>query len=145
MRSLCLESGLKIAPQRADLLAALGESYFMAGKVDKAIEVFNQLRKIDNSARSYAFLGLSYRNLGRFDEAKTLLPGGLQLDPHSASCLYNLGFIAERQGDSAEAESIFSESAPGQSETSPTLLLSWRIFASPPSAMRMPKLISGGM
>jgi len=27
-----LESGLKIAPQRADLHAALGESYFMAGK-----------------------------------------------------------------------------------------------------------------
>ena len=40
-----LESGLKIAPQRADLLAALGESYFMAGKVDKAIDVFNQLRE----------------------------------------------------------------------------------------------------
>ena len=38
-----LESGLAIAPQRADLLAALGESYFMAGKMDKAIEKFRKL------------------------------------------------------------------------------------------------------
>ena len=38
-----LESGLKIAPQRTDLLAALGECYFIAGKVDKAIEVFTKL------------------------------------------------------------------------------------------------------
>ena len=30
-----LESGLKIAPQRADLHAALGESYFMSGKTEK--------------------------------------------------------------------------------------------------------------
>ena len=33
-----LESGLKIAPQRADLHAALGESYFMSGKAEKAID-----------------------------------------------------------------------------------------------------------
>jgi tetratricopeptide (TPR) repeat protein len=36
-----LESGLKLAPRRADLHAALGESYFMAGKTEKAIEEFN--------------------------------------------------------------------------------------------------------
>ena len=35
-----LESGLQIAPRRPDLLAALGESYFMAGKIDKATDVF---------------------------------------------------------------------------------------------------------
>ena len=35
-----LESGVKIAPQRADLHAALGESYFMSGKAEKAIDEF---------------------------------------------------------------------------------------------------------
>ncbi len=64
-----LESGLQSAPRRPDLLAALGESYFMAGKTEKAIETFTKLIQVENSARSYAFLGLSYRNLGRFDEA----------------------------------------------------------------------------
>lgn len=102
-----LESGLAIAPQRADLVASLGESYFMAGKVDKAIEQFNKLVKLEGSARSYAFLGLCYRNLGRFDEAKKNFQMGLRLDPHNASCIFNLGFIAERQGDSSHAEVLF--------------------------------------
>jgi tetratricopeptide (TPR) repeat protein len=104
-----LESGIAIAPRRPDLLAALGESYFMAGKVDKAIEVFQKLIKLDPSARSYVFLGISYRHLGRFDEAKQYFQEGLKLDPHNGACLYNLGFIAERQGDSASAESLFQQ------------------------------------
>ena len=104
-----LESGLKIAPKRPDLLAALGQSYFMAGKTEKAIEEFNLLLDIEKSARSYAFLGLSYRNLGRFDEAKTYFRRGLALDSQSATCLFNLGFIAERQGDAATAERYFQD------------------------------------
>ncbi len=104
-----LESGLQIAPGRPDLLAALGESYFMAGKVDKAIEEFKKLLQVDNSARSYSFLGLSYRNLGRFDEAETYLRQGLKLDPRSITCLFNLGFIAERKGDAVSAESLLQQ------------------------------------
>src|SRR5579862_6641006 len=49
-----LESGVKLAPKRADLRAALGESYFMSGKAEKAIEVFNELVQVDPTARSYA-------------------------------------------------------------------------------------------
>jgi tetratricopeptide (TPR) repeat protein len=104
-----LESGVQIAPQRADLIAALGESYFIAGKVDKAIDQFTKLLKIENSARSYSFLGLSYRNLGRFDEAKKYFEEGIKLDPHNSLCLFNLGFIAERQGDAAAAENYFQQ------------------------------------
>jgi len=104
-----LESGLQVAPQRTDLRAALGESYFMAGKVEKAIEEFKVLLDAEHSARSYSFLGLSYRNLGRFDEAKQYFQQGLKLDPHNTSCLFNLGFIAERQGDSAGADTMFEE------------------------------------
>ncbi len=102
-----LESGLQLAPKRADLLAALGESYFMAGKVEKAIDEFKKLLELDKSPRSYAFLGLSYRNLGRFDEAKKYFQDGLKLDPNHSTCLFNLGFIAERQGDAAAAENLF--------------------------------------
>ncbi len=104
-----LESGLKIAPQRADLCAALGESYFMSGKIDKAVEEFKKLIELEPSARSYAFVALSYRNLGRFDEAKSFVLKGLKLDPHNSACLVNLGFIAEAQGDTAGAEKIFQQ------------------------------------
>ena len=104
-----LESGLKVAPQRADLHAALGESYFMSGKTEKAIDEFKKLIELDPSARSYAFMGLSYRHLGRFDEAKKYFQEGLKLDRHNSSCLFNMGFIEERQGEHAAAEQMFEE------------------------------------
>ena len=104
-----LESGLKIAPKRTDLHAALGESYFMSGKTEKAIDEFRTLIEIEPSARSYAFMGLSYRHLGRFDEARKYFEAGLKQDPHNISCLFNVGFIEERQGNYARAEQLFRE------------------------------------
>lgn len=104
-----LEGGERIAPRRADLTAALGESYFMSGKSNQAIEQFKKLVSIENSARSYSFLGLSYRNMGRFDDAKRYFESGLKLDPHNSSCLFNLGYIAERSGDSQKAERLLKE------------------------------------
>ena len=117
-----LESGLQSAPRRPDLLAALGESYFMAGKVEKAIEEFNKLIEVEGSARSYAFLGLSYRNLGRFDEAKQQFEQGLKLDPKNSLCLFNLGFIAERQGDAAAAEGYLQKAVQANPDFADALL-----------------------
>ena len=117
-----LEAGVQIAPTRADLIAALGESYFMAGKVEKAVEEFKKLLAIENSARSYAFLGLSYRNLGRFDEAKQYFQWGLKLEPQNTTCLFNLGFIAERQGDAAGAEDFFQRTLRANPEFPDALL-----------------------
>jgi tetratricopeptide (TPR) repeat protein len=111
-----LESGLQLAPQRSDIRAALGQSYFMAGKVDQAIEQFKKLIEIEHSARAYAFLGISYRDLGRFDEARQTFQQGLKVNPHDATCLFNLGMIDEEQGASASAESMFQQvllAAPG--------------------------------
>jgi tetratricopeptide (TPR) repeat protein len=104
-----LESGIAIAPQRTDLHAALGESYLMSDRIDKAIEEFKKVIEAEPSARSYAALGLSYLRLGRFDYAKQSFLEGLKLDPHNTSCIFNLGFIAERQGDAAGAEARFQE------------------------------------
>src|SRR5207248_1594140 len=83
---------------------ALGESYFMSGKTEKAIDEFKKLVEVDPSAGSYAFLGLSYRHLGRFDEARKYFEAGLKNDPHNAACLFNVGYIEERQGNYAAAE-----------------------------------------
>ena len=117
-----LESGIKLAPQRADLRAALGESLFMSGKADRAIAEFEQLIKIDPTARSYAFLGLSYRHLGRFDEAQKYFSEGVRLDPRNASCLFNLGYIAGRQGSQAKAEKYFQAALKANPDFSEALL-----------------------
>ena len=104
-----LESGLKIAPQRSDLHAALGESYFMSGKTETAIEEFKKLIELEPSARSYGFMGLSYRHLGRFDEALKYFEEGVKKDPHNTSCLFNIGYIEERRGNYARAEDMFQQ------------------------------------
>src|SRR5262249_27334694 len=104
-----LESGRKMAPKRADLRAALGESYFMSGKTEKAIEEFRALVELDPSAASYAFLGLSYRHLGRFDEARKYFQEGLKRDPRKAVVLFNMGYIDGRQGNSPSAEAFFQK------------------------------------
>ncbi|MBV9887674.1 MAG: tetratricopeptide repeat protein, partial [Acidobacteria bacterium] len=104
-----LETGIQIDPRRADLRAALGESYFMAGKDKKAIDVFKSLIELQPSASSYAFMGLSYRHLGRFDEARKYFEAGLKKDPHNASCLFNLGYIEARQGNKARAEELLQQ------------------------------------
>jgi tetratricopeptide (TPR) repeat protein len=117
-----LESGLKIDPKRADLRAALGESYFMSGKEEKAIDEFKLLVTLDPTARSYAFLGLSYRHLGRFDEAKKYFELGLKQDPHNASCLFNMGYIEERQGNHAQAEVLLQEALRSNPDLSEAML-----------------------
>ena len=117
-----LESGLKLAPQRADLHAALGESYFISGRTEKAIEEFRALIELDPSARSYAFMGIAYRQLGRFDEAKKVLQEGLRKDRRNATCLFNLGYIEERQGIQAKAEGLFQEALRANPNFSEALL-----------------------
>jgi tetratricopeptide (TPR) repeat protein len=117
-----LESGLKSAPQRADLRAALGESYFMSGKADRAIEEFKRLIALEPSARSYTFMGLSYRHLGRFDEARKYFEEGLKLEPANAACLFNIGFIEERQGNAAAAEQHFQQALRSNPDFSDALL-----------------------
>lgn len=104
-----LEKGLQVAPQRTDLRAALGESYFKADQIEKAIDEFKQVIVAQPSSRAYAYLGLSHAYLGRFDEAKQDFQSGLKLDPHNSFCLFNLGYIAEQQGDSAGAIAIFQK------------------------------------
>src|SRR5438445_1624767 len=117
-----LESGLQIAPKPAHLRAALGESYFMSGKTEKAIDEFKSLIALDPSARSYAFMGLSYRHLGRFDEAKKYFQEGLKLDPRNGSCLFNMGFIEERQGNHVAAERFFQQALKSNPDDSEALL-----------------------
>ncbi len=117
-----LESGVKLDPKRADLLSALGESYFMAGKVEKAIDVFKALIELEPSARSYVFMGLSYRHLGRFDEARGYFQQALKLDPHNASALFNLGYVEGRQGNKAAAEQLFQASLRANPDYSEALM-----------------------
>ncbi|MGH9454722.1 MAG: tetratricopeptide repeat protein, partial [Terriglobia bacterium] len=92
-----------------DLHAALGESYFSAGNLDKAYGQFRILLQLDPSASSYAFMGLYYLHKGQFDAAKKNFEQGLEKDPRNLECLYNFGFIADKQGDFPTAEKFLNQ------------------------------------
>ena len=113
---------MKLAPQRADFYAALGESYFKTEKTEKAIAEFQKLIELDPTAQSYAFMGISYRRLGRFDKAREYFEAGLKQDPHNASCLFNLGYIEERQGHPARAEEFYHQALRSNPDFSEALL-----------------------
>jgi tetratricopeptide (TPR) repeat protein len=117
-----LESGVKIAPQRADLYAALGESYFTAGKTEKAIQEFQTLIQLAPTGQSYAFMGLAYRYLGRFDEARTYFQKGLKQNPGDATCLFNLGYLEEGRGNHAAAETLFQQALHAKPDLTDALL-----------------------
>jgi len=99
-----LREGIKLDPARAEFHAALGESYFTVGKVDAAVEEFKLLLQLDHSARSYTYMGLCQRHLGKLDDAEDYLNQGLKLDPHDSVILFNLGVIAKKQQEQAQAE-----------------------------------------
>lgn len=103
-----LQEGIKVDPKRPDFHAALGESYFTVGKTDKALQEFRTLIALDPSPRSYVFMGLCYRHLGQYDEAKRYLKQSLQGDPNNLAALYNLGIIARGEGDDASAETYLA-------------------------------------
>ncbi len=67
-------------------------------------------------------MGLSYRHLGRFDEAKKYFEQGLKLDPHNPSCLFNMGYIEGRQGNQAAAERLFQAALRSNPDFSDALL-----------------------
>jgi tetratricopeptide (TPR) repeat protein len=117
-----LEAGLKISPQRADLHAALGESYFKSEKTEKAVQEFQKLIEIDPSAQSYALMGITYRRMGQFGKAREYFEAGLKRDPRDASCLFNIGYIDERQGNQAQAEALFQRALRSNPDFSEALL-----------------------
>jgi tetratricopeptide (TPR) repeat protein len=67
-------------------------------------------------------MGLSYRHLGRFDEARKYFEEGLKLEPTNAACLFNLGFIEERQGSAAAADQHFQQALRSNPDFSDALL-----------------------
>lgn len=117
-----LEEGIKIDPRRPDFHAALGECDFNTGKVPQAVEEFQTLIKLDPSARSYAFMALYYRHLGRYDEAAKYLRLGLKVDPGNSACLYNMGYILNRQGNYREAETWLQQAIESDPNNADALL-----------------------
>jgi tetratricopeptide (TPR) repeat protein len=82
--AVVLERAARIEHGKGSILEALARAYYNSGQHERAAQAFEALLEIDPSAHYGHFgLGLSYRRLGREQEARTHLRLAVALDPRS--------------------------------------------------------------
>ena len=62
----------------------------------------------DSNSDTYNEMAICYLELGQLDEAKKSLSKALSLDPESTKIISNLGYLALKEGNTAEAQKYFS-------------------------------------
>ncbi len=78
---------------------------------EKALEKLNRLyRSQPNNPAVAAQLGISYGNLGDYEQAKRYLKIATSLEPNNALHFYNLAIISERAGDKRGAIAAYEKS-----------------------------------
>ena len=86
-----------------------GISYLNAGKIDKAIEYFEQLTKDEpDNSMAFFYLGNAYLKKGNITGAKECYEKAGQIDPSNATFHYNLGLVNLMQKDTDKALEEFT-------------------------------------
>jgi tetratricopeptide (TPR) repeat protein len=81
-------------PKNMEALFELGETYFLAGEWQAAIDWFGRVLELDpNNVHAKTDVGTASFNLGRYEEAKASWLSGLQVAPDDVQLHYNMGFL----------------------------------------------------
>ena len=87
------------------------KKFFSIQKYETVIEKTKKLLKKDKSQIIfYNYIGLSYKQLGKLDEATEIFKKGLKIFPNSASLLGNIGSVLRLSDKLNEAEEYFERS-----------------------------------
>ncbi len=90
---------------------ALGKTYLLAGQTGLAVDSFlKAVSKNPKSIQTLNALAAAYDELHRYDLADKYYNAALDIDPHSAQTLNNLGYSHLLRGDVAEAKKYLDES-----------------------------------
>jgi tetratricopeptide (TPR) repeat protein len=99
------------APNRVDLLLALGNTAAQVGKFDLAIQVFERmLPLVDKGPRQgdiYLRLGETYRRKGDFNNAVQVLEKARKTLPNNAMVLSTLALVLDSAQRKAEAKQLY--------------------------------------
>lgn len=79
------------APAHADL----GLLYYRTGRTEQAAAALGRAIALDPRPAYYNQLGIAYRALGRFAEARQAYEAALRNDPNYANAHYNLGILCD--------------------------------------------------
>lgn len=93
------------------------DAYYNLGVVQLAEERYNEAleninKAVELSPRDYKGhlqKGIAYRNLGMYEEAMNSLNQANKLNPTNADIIYQIGRVAEDQGDNEMATEIYKE------------------------------------
>ncbi len=90
---------------------ALGKTYLLAGQTGLAVDSFlKAVAKNPKSVQTLNALAAAYDELHRYDLADKYYNAALEIEPHSAQTLNNLGYSHLLRGDVAEAKKYLDES-----------------------------------
>jgi Flp pilus assembly protein TadD len=104
------EAALSVCPQRAQVMAALGQAQLMAGRLDASIASLREAAKLEpKNANTHKVLGDALYLAGKEVEAEQSLKTALALDPRFKPALYALGRIYYQQNRFPEAVHQFQK------------------------------------
>jgi tetratricopeptide (TPR) repeat protein len=96
-------------PNNVEALFELGETYFLGGEWQAAIDWFTKLLELDpGNVHARTDVGTANFNLGRYEEAKASWLAGLENAPDDVQLHYNMGFLYANV-DPVDFESAQSE------------------------------------
>jgi len=90
---LAIDRALDVDPEMPEVYVALGEYYYSGLRDwDRALEALRKAEsKLGAGEEVYRWLGLTYRRLGRLEEAAVYLERQVEYDPLNAAAWMNLG------------------------------------------------------
>jgi len=113
MQLEALREQVRLRPSDADLRVRLGQQLLKIGEVDAAASEFQKAVDDPRLGRDASYhLGQAFQQKGYADLARKnyerAMEGGSPSDERSKEILYNLGSIAEEQGQTDEARALFA-------------------------------------
>jgi len=96
---LAYKRTIALKPDYAAAIEQLGAAYFKQKRWADALSAFEQLRTYKPDAKTYNYLGESYLELGKTDEAVEALNNAVGYNPDFEKARYNLGRAYLKSGD----------------------------------------------
>lgn len=111
LAALYFKNALNVRPESEEALYNLGYFYQQQGKVEKAVNTYNQLLDVNpQSERGYYNLGYIYLTIKEdFKKAEQFYRQALDVNPNNVNSVYNLGSALEQQGEIEEARKLFKQ------------------------------------
>jgi tetratricopeptide (TPR) repeat protein len=96
---LAYRRAIAIKPDHANSIEKLGLALFKTRKFSEAAAAFDQLRSYKPDAKTYNYLGESYLEMGKTEEALEALNSALSSNPDFEKARYNLGRACIKSGN----------------------------------------------